>query len=214
MLKWGALVSLPFVVLVRGTMIIYHQQWPWPAAMAVGVLAASGVLLFYITWGQHRVGGGAVVRGRPLRRQAIAVLVVVSAFQAYVLLPPDPAHIQSEAVRAEYRSLHPVLRTSVALLLLADDGLLITDLARHPDDYDEMGLPINPRSLHYRQADGYAHAMDLRTRGHSVLRNGLVQLYFEGLGFRTRRHVGTADHLHVALPLPVGTERRLRRTGP
>jgi hypothetical protein len=35
-----------------------------------------------------------------------------------------------------------------------------------------------------------------------MLRNGLVRLYFEALGFRTLRHVGTADHLHVALPLP------------
>jgi hypothetical protein len=28
-----------------------------------------------------------------------------------------------------------------------------------------------------------------------------VQLYFWSMGFSTLRHVGTADHLHVELPL-------------
>jgi len=28
-----------------------------------------------------------------------------------------------------------------------------------------------------------------------------MQLYFHLMGFRTLRHVGTADHLHVELPL-------------
>jgi hypothetical protein len=183
-------------------MVVYQHQWPLPVAMAVGFLASSGVLLLYVGWAHRRLVDASTVRLRTLRRQAGAVLIVMSTIQAYVLLAPDPAHVQSEAVRAEYSALHPLLRTSTALLLWADDDLLITDLSRHPDDYAEMGLPVNPRSLHYPQSSGYVHAMDLRTRGRSMLRNGLVRLYFEALGFRTLRHVGTADHLHVALPLP------------
>jgi len=34
------------------------------------------------------------------------------------------------------------------------------------------------------------------------VKNRLVQLYFWCLGFGTLRHVGTADHLHVELPVP------------
>jgi len=33
------------------------------------------------------------------------------------------------------------------------------------------------------------------------VRNRLVQAYFWSMGFATLRHVGTADHLHVELPL-------------
>ena len=56
-------------------------------------------------------------------------------------------------------------------------------------------------SLHLVQPDGYSHAADLRTTGRGFLRNRLVQLYLWGLGFDTRRHTGTSDHLHVELPV-------------
>jgi hypothetical protein len=72
-------------------------------------------------------------------------------------------------------------------------------MSRQPEDYERMGLSTNGASLHYRQADGYAHAVDLRTRGRSPGRNILIRLYFEAMGFDTLRHVGTADHLHVSL---------------
>jgi hypothetical protein len=64
-----------------------------------------------------------------------------------------------------------------------------------------MGLPVNDGTLHYRQRDGWAHAVDLRTNGRGEVVNRLVELYFRVMGFRTLRHVGTADHLHVELPL-------------
>jgi hypothetical protein len=41
--------------------------------------------------------------------------------------------------------------------------------------------------------------VDLRTAGQGAVKNRLVQLYFWMMGFRTLRHVGTADHLHVQL---------------
>jgi hypothetical protein len=64
-----------------------------------------------------------------------------------------------------------------------------------------MGLPARIESMHYEQSDGYVHAMDLRTKGREDWRNAAVELYFRAAGFETLRHVGTADHLHVALPL-------------
>jgi hypothetical protein len=85
--------------------------------------------------------------------------------------------------------------------MLANHDLLITDLARVPLDYPRMGLPVNNATLHYRQRDGWAHAVDLQTNGRGAIVNRLVQVYFHVMGFRTLRHVGTADHLHVELPL-------------
>ena len=198
--KWSGLVALPVLALIRGGLFLHLQHWPLPLAMGGGLLAAALVLLLYGAWIYVWWTGGRIGRFRSLRGPAAAILVGLGLFQGYVLFAPDPGHTQSEAVRAEYDRLHPLLRTSVATMLLVDDGVLITDLSRRPRDYADMGLPVRARSLHYPQADGYVYAMDLHTRRHSGLRNRLVQAYFEALGFRTRRHVGTADHLHVALP--------------
>jgi hypothetical protein len=202
LLKWGGLAALPFVALIRGGLLLYHQHWPLPLAMAGGLLAAALILLLYAAWIYVWWTGGRIGGLRALPAPAAAVLVGVGLFQGLALFAPDAAHTQSEAVRAEYDRLHPLLRTSVATVLLVDDTLLITDLSRRPGDYADMGLPVKDRSLHYPQSDGYVHALDLHTRRHSVLRNRLLQAYFAALGFRTRYHGGTADHLHVALPLP------------
>jgi hypothetical protein len=43
--------------------------------------------------------------------------------------------------------------------------------------------------------------VDIHTAGRGLLVNLLVEGYFRIMGFRTLRHVGTADHLHVELPL-------------
>jgi hypothetical protein len=64
-----------------------------------------------------------------------------------------------------------------------------------------MGLPVFERTLHYQQKNGWVHAVDLRTIGHSEPRNLLLAWYFRAVGLRVVRHVGTADHLHVELPV-------------
>ncbi|HMC55073.1 MAG TPA: hypothetical protein VKH19_07895, partial [Gemmatimonadaceae bacterium] len=84
-------------------------------------------------------------------------------------------------------------------VILFDDDLVITDARRVAADYPRMGLPVNDRTMHYGQSDGWVHAVDLRTRGHNEIANRLVQFYFWSMGFSTLRHVGTADHLHVQL---------------
>jgi hypothetical protein len=83
---------------------------------------------------------------------------------------------------------------------LIDENLVITDASRVPEDYKKMGLPTNKSSLHYKQKDGYAYALDLRTNGRYEIRNFLIKSYFYFMGFNTLRHVGTDDHLHISLP--------------
>ena len=107
-----------------------------------------------------------------------------------------------DAVRVVFSAAHPLRRMALSALILADHDAVITYLARRPDDYKRMGLPVNRESLHYSQADGWVHAVDLRTR--PGLKSLLVQWYFDLMGFDTLRHVGTHDHLHVSLPLSPG----------
>ena len=101
-----------------------------------------------------------------------------------------------------YTSLHPLMRIAASTYLLFDREAVVTDLARTAEDYLQMGLPINEASLHFKLQDRYVHAMDLRTIGRSPLRNRVTAAYFRFMGFRSLHHVGTADHLHVSLPLP------------
>jgi hypothetical protein len=86
-------------------------------------------------------------------------------------------------------------------MVLVDSDAVITASERVVEDYAAMGLSSNAGSLHLEQADGYVHALDLRSLGRTEFRNRLTALYFKILGFRTLRHSGTADHLHISLPL-------------
>lgn len=97
--------------------------------------------------------------------------------------------------------MHPILRVTLATLSLADRNLVVTDIQRSEKDYEKMGLPKMDNSMHYIQQNGYVHAADLRTAGRSELRNRMTEGMFKILGLRTLRHTGTADHLHVYLPL-------------
>lgn len=194
----GLLAVLPFVVLVRGSVYFYEVRG-WPAWLAV-VAAASATLLLlagYGAWLTHRITGR--VRFTSVMKWAALPLVVVYGIHALGFL--SSANAAGGAVRAEYHATHPLLRLALSTLILARHDLLITDLARVPIDYPHMGLPVNDRTLHYRQRDGWAHAVDLQTNGRGEVVNRFVEIYFRVMGFRTLRHVGTADHLHVELPL-------------
>jgi hypothetical protein len=128
------------------------------------------------------------------------VLVRGSVFlYAHALMYLSSGNAKSDQVRAYYGSLHPLLRVALSTWILADRDIVITDVARRPEDYAAMGMQTNDGSLHYVQEDGYIHAVDLRTRGRSEVKNRLVQLYFWTVGLGTLRHVGTGDHLHVEL---------------
>ena len=197
-LRLAVLAVLPFLVLVRVASYLYlhHHASPW-LALAAGAGCTFGLVTAYGAWVSHRLTGR--VRLLALARRVALPLVV--AYCGYALIYLSSRNAKSDRVRSYYTSLHPLLRVALSTWILVDRDLLITDLARRPDDYAAMGLPVYDGSLHYVQPDGYVHAADLRTIGRSEVKDRLVQLYFVLMGFATLRHVGTADHLHVELPV-------------
>jgi hypothetical protein len=190
-----ALILFPFVVLVRVAVTAYAEGHPTWLALGAATVVAVGVVTLYAAWISKKLSG----RARLAAVSRTVALPLVLGYTLYALLYVSAAHAKGDAVRAEYLRLHPILRIAVSTLMLADGELLITDMGRVPPDYPRMGLPVYDGSLHYRQRDGYAHALDLRTSGRGMIRNALTRLYFELMGFDTLRHVGTADHLHVEL---------------
>ncbi len=194
----AALVVLPFVVLVRGAVYLYSaRHWPTGLALLAAGALTLGVVTAYGAWLSRRLTGRARLS---LVAKWIA-LPLVLGYCGHALLFLAREHAKGDGVRAEYRAAHPLLRLALSTLMLGDHDLVLTDLSRVPADYPAMGLPVYDRTLHYRQADGWTHAVDLRTAGRGGVSNGLVQVYFWAMGFRTLRHVGTADHLHVELPI-------------
>ena len=194
----GILGVLPFVVLVRGSVYFYEDRG-WPAWLALTGAAAATLILvaWYGTWLTRRITG----RVRFSSVMKWVALPLVMGYGVHGLVYVSSTHTAERSVREEFRATHPLLRIALSTLILARKDLLITDMARVPADYPRMGLPVNDRTLHYRQSDGWVHAVDLQTGGRSEIVNRFVEIYFKAMGFRTRRHVGTGDHLHVELPI-------------
>ena len=193
------LAVAPFFLLIRGGVFAYREWgWEsWPALLASA--GATALLLATYGWlASRRAGAGKGLRRAMVR---LAALVVV-AYVAYALVYVGGANTKSPEVRAEYQQLHPLLRIAASSVILADPAAVITDAGRTEDFYRRMGLPPNEASLHFRQPDGFVHALDLRTNGRPEWRNRTVELAFWALGFHSLRHVGTADHLHVSLRMP------------
>lgn len=196
-----ASLVLPFYVLVASSVFVYRSYGvpTWPALL-VGVLLTALLLLVYASWVGKRITGSGKVSSNVTK----VIFAIVGAYALYALIYLSSMNVKHEEVRGEYRSLHPLLRVATSTFILLDNDLVITDMQRQLQDYEAMGLPVYERSLHLEQSDGYAHAVDLRTLGRSAWRNYFTEAYFRAMGFRTLRHVGTADHLHVSLPMPNG----------
>jgi hypothetical protein len=190
-----AVAAAPFVILVRGALWAHGGGWNAWLAMLLGMALASVALAAITSALWHRLTGRR-------RLRAIATRVALPAVVGFSLY--GVAVFRANAVDARvaelYGRLHPALRLGVATVCLVDPSLVVTDAARRPDDYPGMGLATEPNSRHYQQADGWVHAVDLRTRGRSTFRNLGVRSALVILGFETLRHDGTADHLHVSLP--------------
>lgn|GEM_PF-303283 len=192
------LVTAPFLLLIRGAVWLYrdHGVPTWMALLLSGgatllLLSVYGVLISRHFAARARLGWIAKWVAAPL----------VVCYCGFALLHLARENAKDDAVHSLYAATHPLLRLAVSTLILVDRNAVVTDLARTPDDYRRMRLPLNRRSLHYPQADGWVHAMDLRTS--NGLRSLLVEWYFRAMGFDTLRHVGTKDHLHVSLPAPL-----------
>jgi hypothetical protein len=197
---WLGIVALllPFYVLVGGAVLAYRRfEVPtWPALLS-GVLLTALILLVYAAAVSKKVSG----KFRMPSFLPKAILAVVGAYALYALIYLSSLNVKG-GVEDTYHSLHPLLRLATSTFILVDGDLVITDMERRSADYARMGLPVYEQSLHYEQDDGYAHAVDLRTLGRGAWRNFLMTAYYRAMGFRTVRHVGTADHLHVSLPVP------------
>jgi hypothetical protein len=201
-LKVALIIALPFAVLVRGAVFIYEHgtRSVWLSVLTSAILT-GGVITAYAVWIARKLMRRGVRGTRalimPLAKWVALPLVLF--YCGYSLLYLASVNAKSAPVRAYYRSVHPLLRIALSTAILADRDILITDAGRVPEDYTRMGLPANSRTRHYKQADGWIHAVDLRTTGRGAIKNRGVQFYFWLMGFDTRRHVGTADHLHVEL---------------
>jgi hypothetical protein len=204
LLKVALIIALPFAVLVRGSVFIYeHGETPvWMAVLTAAFLTGA-VITAYAVWLARKLtkrgGGGRGGRALVLPLAKWVALPLVLFYCSYSLLYLASVNAKAPPVRAYYHSVHPLLRLALSTLILVDRDMIITDMGRLPEDYAKMGLPANSRTRHYKQADGWIHAVDLRTSDRGVIKNRGVQFYFWLMGFDTRRHVGTADHLHVEL---------------
>lgn len=188
----------PFIMLIRVSVAMYanYQLNGW-LALSVGVVTTVLLLMSYALFlaFQYR----QKICFHKYIRRGIAGLVIAYTF--YGLLYHSGLNTKNDDVKSYYRSLHPIMRVALVTITLADNDLLVTDIQREPQDYSQMGLAENRQSLHYIQANGYVHAIDLCTKGRAEWKNWFSRLTFNVIGLQTIRHVGTADHLHVYLPL-------------
>ncbi len=189
---------LPFLLLIKIAVSLYLESGlnAW-LSLAISAAVTTVLLTALLSLLSYRF----IKRLATIRYTMRSVGVLVGVYCLYSVLFISGANVKSEEVAETYRSLHPVLRLSISTLVIVDDELVVTDAARQPEDYAAMGLPVNESSLHFKQSTGYVHAVDLRTLGRDEFRNALVVWYFRLVGFRTLRHTGTADHLHVSLPV-------------
>ncbi len=196
--KWIAALSLPFFVLVRGSMYAY-QSMGWGTWSSIGLGMFGTVLVFsaYAAWRWRHITG----EGRWPRIVQPVLIAVVAGYSMYGLLYRSSGNAKDPDLGDYYMSLHPLMRLGASTYFLFDRNAVVTDLERTAEDYLAMGLPIHEASLHFKLEDRYVHAIDLRTVGRSARRNALTVAYFRIMGFRSLYHVGSADHLHVSLPV-------------
>ncbi len=198
-IKWLFVLFLPFVVLIRSA-IYFHAHMgfgPW-LSMVAGITVTIILLIIYMTiihgMFSRTLGG---VKAFKTRGYVAALMLVGFCTQGLFFISSN--NLKNASLSKELRSLHPIVRIAVSIVIIIDKELIVTDATRRSSDYEKMGLPVNERSLHYPQDDGYAYAVDMRTKHRSSLRNFLLQNYFRLMGFKTLQHSGTAPHLHISL---------------
>lgn len=192
------LCILPFIVVLRISVLAYQENtYDGWQALVIGIFAALLLVCAYIAAFLWTFGIGRRFY-MPLLN---ACLTAMLCYSGYALFHLATSNAKTQEVRSYYTSLHPFLRVAVKNLTILDEDLVVTDVQRTRAAYRSMGLQARDYSLHFLQPTGFVHAVDIRTIGRSRVANLLVELYFVLMGFHTIRHVGTADHLHVALPV-------------
>ena len=197
--KFVIILTLPFIILIRGAVYLHENYHFLPWFSILGGVLASGFLLFiYIIFIRGKFTG-QLGSFNTLKFSYWIALILVLVYCVPALLYLSKSNSKHTEVQKEFTSLHPILRLGISTVINLDKGLVVTDANRVPEDYRKMGLKTKSHSLHYKQSDGYSHAIDIRVKGRSEVRNWLLERYFRMMGFNTLRHDGTADHLHVSL---------------
>ena len=193
------IIVLPFLLLTRGAMYVHVHYNPGAyISILFGMIIASIIIMIYFAVLYGRVSNKVGDMGM-LRKKWVVAFLIVLGYSIHGVFFMSPDNFKNPAIKKEMSKLHPLLRLGVSTLVMIDKDMLVTDATRAVEDYDDMGLRRNARSLHIPQKDGYAYAVDLRTRGRNEFRNRSTELFFHLLGFKTLRHVGTEDHLHLFL---------------
>ncbi|NNE25436.1 MAG: hypothetical protein HKN09_01215 [Saprospiraceae bacterium] len=201
-LKFLCILVLPFILLIRGAVYVHdkYDLLPWISLLS-GVAMASIVLFLYFNIVYGRLSG-KLGSWAAIKKRGFLAFILVLFYAGHGLFYFSGSNFKSKALSSEIREVHPILRLSISTLIHIDKDLIVTDAQRLPEDYRKMGLKSKQNSLHYRQSNGYTHALDIRTNSRHEFRNQLVRFYFKAMGFNTLRHSGsgtTGDHLHVSL---------------
>ncbi len=192
-------IVLPFFLLIRGSIFIHanYNIGAW-ISLAGGAAITALILFIYMTFIYRRFTK-KFGDSDNLKRRSLFALALVGVYCAYGLFFISSGNMKNPSLQKEITEMHPILRMGVSTFILVDKKMIITDASRQAEDYKKMGLKKANSSLHYKQKDGYAYAIDLRTNGRNEFRNKMMTFYFRALGYKTLRHVGTEDHLHVSL---------------
>lgn len=200
-LRLALWIFLPFFLLIRSS-VFAHEYFEMPAwaCLLVGSTVTFVLVFFYLIRFSRLIYGKKKKERESARRFSLrAAIVVVLGFLGYATLYISANNAKTTQVKGEFFTVHPLVRLALSTVTLFDRDLVVTDMSRVPGDYKNMNLTSKKKSLHYPQGDGYVHAVDLRTKGRAEWRNTMLSWYFTVMGFRTLRHVGSADHLHISL---------------
>lgn len=197
-LSFILLSILPFFILIRGALYFYALGITSYIALLLSSILASLLIIVYLVLIDRWLTEKVLV---PLKFKITIVFAIVIALNIFCLTFFSKDNLKENKLKQEYTSLHPLLRVGVSLIVLIDEKLVVTSIKRKLKDYDNMGLDPVYNSLHFKQSDGYVHAVDIRTNTRWFFRNWLNKNFFRLMGFVTLRHTGTADHLHISLPI-------------
>lgn len=199
--KMILLIVLPFIVLIRGAVFLNvdYSFGAW-TALFISLFICSAVCLVYLFL-IYKFLFPKPIGWKGIKKLWIISLLSLSCYCAYSVWYFSDDNAKTQHVASEYHSLHPLLRMGIATLLFLDNDAIMTDFSRTHADYKAMGKRSLINSLHYVQKDSYVHAVDIRTIGRGEIRNNMLRVYFYLMGFQSLRHHGTADHLHISLPI-------------
>lgn len=194
-------LTIPSTILLFPRLAVYYTYSSYKPFISLSLSFIIVLCIWLICFtGISFLLTGKFKTNRYVKRIMIFTLV---GYVGYSTLFLSNAHIKNKAIKQTYLNLHPVLRVGLTTIILADTDLIITDTQRTKNDYKKLRLSPKERSHHFIQKEtGFVHAVDIRTIGRSEWKNTLVQFGFKLMGFKTLRHTGTADHLHVYLPVP------------